>query len=84
MISRTFDFEKALNHHQQSIEILDKIGAKCDLAEAYFQLALTYQAMCDQANSQEYFKTAIDLWSPEQIDAPKQIERVRKAMNCED
>lgn len=30
-------------HHNQAIELLDKIGAKCDLAVAYFQLGLTYQ-----------------------------------------
>jgi Tetratricopeptide repeat len=55
--------------------------AKCDLAEAYFQLALTYQQISDKANSEEYFNKAIYLWSPEQIDAPKQIERVLKARN---
>ncbi|NES80931.1 MAG: tetratricopeptide repeat protein [Moorea sp. SIO2B7] len=77
------DFEKALNHHQESIETLYKIGAKCDLAEAYFQLALTYQSMGDQAKSEEYFNKAMDLWSPEQINAPKQIERVLNAMNGE-
>jgi hypothetical protein len=52
-----------------------------DLAEAYFQLALTYQKMENKANSEEYFHKAMDLWIPEQIDAPKQIERVLKAMN---
>jgi tetratricopeptide (TPR) repeat protein len=74
------DYDTALDHHVQSIETLDKIGAKCDLAEAYFQLALTYQAMGDQPNSQTYFDKALDLWGPKQIDAPKQIERVRMAM----
>jgi hypothetical protein len=39
--------------------------------------------MGEQANSQEYFDKAMYLWSSEQIDAPKQIERVEKAMNCE-
>lgn len=52
-------------------------------AENYERLALTYQAMGDQAKAQEYFNKAIYLWSPEQIDAPKQIERVKKAMNCD-
>ncbi|AFW94905.1 TPR repeat-containing protein [Anabaena sp. 90] len=75
------NFKIALTHHQESIEILEKIGAKCDLAEAYFQLALTYQKMENKANSEEYFHKAMDLWSPQQIDAPKQIERVLKAMN---
>ena len=35
--------------------------------------------MGDQPNSQIYFEKALDLWGPEQIDAPKQIERVKKA-----
>ncbi|WP_071192093.1 LuxR C-terminal-related transcriptional regulator [Trichormus sp. NMC-1] len=76
-------FEIALIYHQESIAILDKIGAKCDLAEAYFQLALTYQKIGDKANSKQYFDKAMYLWSPEQIDAPKQIKRVLKAMNYE-
>ena len=41
------EFATALSHHSESIELLDKIGAKCDLAEAYYQLALTYQKMSD-------------------------------------
>jgi hypothetical protein len=39
--------------------------------------------MGDKANSEEYFHKAMYLWSPQQIDAPKQIERVLKAMNSE-
>jgi tetratricopeptide (TPR) repeat protein len=35
------EFGTALSHHSESIELLDKIGAKCDLAEAYYQFALT-------------------------------------------
>jgi len=74
------EYLKAIDeYHLKSIAILDKIGAKCDLAEAYFQLALTYQAMGDQPNSKIYFEKALDLWGPKQIDAPKQIERVKKA-----
>jgi tetratricopeptide (TPR) repeat protein len=73
------DYGIAIEHHLKSIEILDRIGAKCDLAEAYFQLALTYKAMGDQPNSKDYFDKALKLWGPEHIDAPKQIERVKKA-----
>ena len=74
------EYQKAIDeYHLKSIEILDKIGAKCDLAEAYFQLALTYKAMGDQPNSQIYFEKALDLWGPEQIDAPKQRDRVNNA-----
>lgn len=74
-------FDIAIKLHQKSLLLLGKIGAKCDYAEANFQLALTFKAMKDSSQSQEYFGKALYLWSPEQIDAPKQIERVRKAMN---
>lgn len=55
---------------------------ECDLAAAYYQLGLTYQKIGDEVKSEQYFNKALDLWSPKQIDAPKQIERVLKAMNC--
>ncbi|RAQ46741.1 hypothetical protein B9S53_06040 [Arthrospira sp. O9.13F] len=73
------DCETALKYHTESIQILEKIGAKCDLAEAYYQLGLTYQAMGEIANSLDYFNRAIALW--QQIDAPKQIERVQNSIN---
>ena len=44
-------FELALENHLAAIELLDKIGAKCDLAEAYFQLSLTYQSMGKESES---------------------------------
>ncbi len=72
------DLEASLKNHQDAIQILEEIGAKCDLAEAYYQLALTYQAMNDRPNSQVYFQKALTLW--EKIEAPKQIERVRQSM----
>jgi tetratricopeptide (TPR) repeat protein len=74
------NYKTALVHHSESIKILEKIGAKCDLAEADFQLALTYQAMGDQPNSQIYFDKALELWGPEQIDAPEQRKRVKNAI----
>jgi tetratricopeptide (TPR) repeat protein len=75
------DFDKAIPHHQESIELLDKIRAKCDLAEAYFQCALTYQAMGETAESQKNFEAALQLFG--EIEAPKQIERVQQAMNLD-
>ncbi len=72
------EFTTALSHHTESIEMLDKIGAKCDLAEAYFQLALTYQDMEEIAKSRENFEQAIQLFK--NIPAPKQIERVQQAI----
>ncbi|MTJ51762.1 tetratricopeptide repeat protein [Anabaena sp. UHCC 0253] len=71
------NLEKALLHHLESIEILDKIGAKCDLAEAYYQLGLTYQKMGDPENSNTNFDEAMRLFN--EMEAPKQVEKVEKA-----
>lgn len=71
-------FTTALSHHSESIALLDKIGAKCDLAEAYYQLALTYQKMGDAEKSQTPFQNAIRLFT--EMEAPKQVEKVRKAI----
>lgn len=40
--------------HLQAIEILDRLGAKCDLAEAYYQAGLTWQQAGDLRQSQIY------------------------------
>jgi hypothetical protein len=72
------EFSNALTHHQESIEILEQIGAKRDLAEAYYQLALTYQQMGDGENSKPNFDNAIQLFT--EIEAPLQVERVRKSI----
>lgn len=68
------DFELALAHHRKAIELLDKIDAKCDLAEAYFQLGLTYQKMAKPDESQINFNRAIQLFT--EIQAPKQVEKI--------
>ncbi len=72
------DFTTALSHHLESIALLDQIGAKCDLAEAYYQLALTYQKMGVIDQSQENFNQAIELFR--QMEAPMQVEKVRRAI----
>jgi tetratricopeptide (TPR) repeat protein len=72
------DFETALLKHSDSIQILDAISAKCDLAEAYFQRGLTYQKMGGVEKSQEDFDKAIQLFS--EMEAPKQVEKVRQTM----
>ncbi|MFB2933688.1 tetratricopeptide repeat protein [Aerosakkonemataceae cyanobacterium BLCC-F154] len=72
------DFTTALSHHTESIELLEKIGAKCDLAEAYYQFALTYQKMGDTEKSQPNFQQAIQLFT--EMEAPKQVEKVQRAM----
>ncbi|MCC5667508.1 tetratricopeptide repeat protein [Nostoc sp. CHAB 5784] len=68
------DFALALTHHTEAIELLDKIGAKCDLAEAYFQLGLTYQKMAKGDESQRNFNRAIKLFT--EIKAPKQVKKI--------
>ncbi|QMS88497.1 tetratricopeptide repeat protein [Nostoc edaphicum CCNP1411] len=68
------DFALALANHTEAIELLDKIGAKCDLAEAYFQLGLTNQKMAKSDESQINFNRAIQLFT--EIKAPKQVEKI--------
>ncbi|HIK04637.1 MAG TPA: tetratricopeptide repeat protein [Trichormus sp. M33_DOE_039] len=68
------DFHLALTHHQEAIELLEKIGAKYDLAEAYFQLGLTYQTTVNHDKSQLHFHQAIQLFT--EIKAPKQVEKI--------
>jgi len=75
------DFQTALSNHLESIKVLEKIGAKCDLAEAYYQLGLTYQKMGEVENSQANFDKAIQLFN--EMEAPKQVEKVRRAMEAE-
>ncbi len=82
------DYDKAIQVQQRSIDILSKIDAKCDLAEAYYQIALTYQDM--EKIKQEYkdrsrynFDQSIDLFKT--IKAPKQIQKItnlRKNQSC--
>ncbi|MEH1872978.1 NB-ARC domain-containing protein [Nostoc sp.] len=76
-IHRQQAFALALTYHTEAIELLDKIGAKCDLAEAYFQLGLTYQKMAKSDESQMNFNRAIQLFT--EIKAPKQVEKIS---NC--
>jgi tetratricopeptide (TPR) repeat protein len=71
------NWEDALSHHSESIEILDKISAKCDIAEAYYQLGLTYQKMGETEKSHTNFNEAIQLFN--EMEAPKQVEKVEKA-----
>ncbi|MCC3593381.1 MAG: tetratricopeptide repeat protein [Microcoleus sp. PH2017_28_MFU_U_A] len=76
------DFTTALSHHSESIALLDKIGAKCDLAEAHYQRALTHQKMGDAKKSQTLFQEAIRLFN--EMEAPKQVEKVRQARGKSD
>ncbi len=72
------EFPRAIFYHSEAIEILDKIGAKSDLAEAYYQLALTHKKMGEIDQSRESFVQAIALFN--EMQAPRQVEKVETAM----
>jgi tetratricopeptide (TPR) repeat protein len=67
-------FELALSEHLTAIDLLEKISARCDLAEAYFQLGLTYQRTGNDAGSTASLERAIQLFT--EMQAPKQIKKV--------
>jgi tetratricopeptide (TPR) repeat protein len=75
-----FLFENALAKHAEAIEILEQIGAKCDLAEAYFQLGLTYAKMKDIENSQGNYTRSLQLFT--QMNAPRQVEKVLRVLKA--
>ncbi|MBD1912404.1 tetratricopeptide repeat protein [Leptolyngbya sp. FACHB-8] len=69
------DLDSALSYHQQAIALLETIGAVCDLANAYFQLGLTYRAIGQLQQCQKSFEQALRLFG--QMQATKQIEKVQ-------
>jgi tetratricopeptide (TPR) repeat protein len=71
------DFRKSISYHAEAIIILEKIGATPDLAEAYFQFGLTYQAMGEHEQVEKYRLKALKLF--DQMEAEKQKDRVNKA-----
>ena len=70
------DFEQAERYHQDAINLLEQIGAKCDLAEAYFQWGLTSKKASQTVKSKKYFAQAIKLF--QEIDAPKQVKKIMR------
>ncbi|MBD2188401.1 tetratricopeptide repeat protein [Pseudanabaena mucicola] len=71
-------WDDAISNYDTAIEKLNKIGGNCDLAEAYFQRALTHQAMGKHFKAQKDKDEALKLFA-QMKEAPKQIERVNKA-----
>jgi tetratricopeptide (TPR) repeat protein len=72
---RQQDLDAALSYHQQAIALLETIGAVCDLANAHFQLGLTYQAIGQLQKCEQSFDQALRLFG--QMQATQQIERVQ-------
>ena len=71
------NFDLALLHHFEALKLLHHLEAKCDLAGAYFQLGLTYQAMRKPDQAEECKAEALKIF--QNIKAPKQCDRVNKA-----
>ncbi|MUG95958.1 NB-ARC domain-containing protein [Scytonema sp. UIC 10036] len=74
-------FELAIGKNLEAIELLKKIGAKCDLAIAYFQSGLTYSNIDNRQESKIHFERAIRLFT--EMQAPKQIEKIFKYLKNE-
>ncbi|NER32462.1 MAG: tetratricopeptide repeat protein, partial [Symploca sp. SIO1C4] len=66
--------EAALPRHRQAILLLEEIGAKCDLADAHYQLGLTVHQLDRQQQALDHFAQATRLFRD--IGAPRQVERV--------
>ncbi|NEQ52723.1 MAG: tetratricopeptide repeat protein [Leptolyngbya sp. SIO3F4] len=64
----------ALDYHTQSIELFDRIGAKCDLANAYLELGHSYMMLTQVETAYQHWQQALALYS--NINARKQIARV--------
>jgi len=71
-------FDLALQQHLEALNILEKVGAKNDIAHVYYQLGLTYKAMNENEKSWKDFQYSIQLFS--EMEAPRQVERVKKMM----
>ncbi len=71
------DVESAIALHTQATALSEAMGAKCDLAEAYFQFGLSVGASGAPKNADPqtaYFEQAIALFSD--IRAPRQVKRI--------
>jgi tetratricopeptide (TPR) repeat protein len=64
--------------HIHAIEILDRLGAKCDLADAYTQAGLTWQQAGDLTQSQIYWDCARQLFT--EINAPQQLAKIEASI----
>lgn len=76
------DFQKALANHLAARRILERIEARGDLAEVYYQLGLTYRKMDEPAESRANLQKAIDLFH--KMNAPKQVKKVQQLLDSAD
>jgi len=72
------NYHRALENHQKSVKILEGILAKKDLADAHYEMGLTYQKIGEIEKSKVSFQAAIRLY--EQMGAPQQVKKVERAI----
>jgi tetratricopeptide (TPR) repeat protein len=75
-------YDEALQQHDMAIDRLQQITARCDLAEAYIQRAITHRAVGNTTASQADFAEAIALL--EAIDAPHRLAWLETIMATDD
>jgi tetratricopeptide (TPR) repeat protein len=68
------DFENAIACHVSAIDLLERIGAQCDLAEALFQQGITDRVVGNLTASQESFGLSLAIFQI--LKAPRQVEKV--------
>lgn len=76
---QTHQLSIALQHHTQSIELFESIGAKCDLANAHIELGHSYVSLQRPDIARQYWQQALELYGD--IDAQKQVHRVEQLLN---
>ncbi|MEM6350074.1 MAG: NB-ARC domain-containing protein [Cyanobacteria bacterium P01_D01_bin.14] len=81
---KRYRFTQAIQFHTQALDLLEKVGARCDLAEAHLQYAVTLRAasnaVSDRASDPKWhFQTALQLFSA--IQAPGQILKVQQQIS---
>jgi tetratricopeptide (TPR) repeat protein len=71
------DWQTAVATHQAAIHLLAGLGAKCDLAEAHYQLGITYRLRYNETASKVALQSAITLFEAMQM--PRQVRKVQMA-----
>jgi tetratricopeptide (TPR) repeat protein len=72
------NFREAIANHLAAQRLLERIEARGELAEVYYQLGLTYLKMNELAEGKASLQQAIDLF--QRMGAPKQVERVKQTL----
>ncbi len=67
--------KQAISYQLEALKIFTEIDAKCDLAEAYFQLSLSYFKLGDKAQSYNNQEHSLQLF--EKMKAKKQLNKIQ-------